>query len=56
MPAGSALRSALCILALSRFGKGNAAYSRIDAVSILGLVAVGFLSVAVSYWKVKGYA
>ena len=53
---GGLVGGALCILALSRFGKGNAAYSRIDAVSILSLVAVGFLSVAVSYWKVKGYA
>ena len=41
---------------LSRFGKGNAAYSRIDVVSIASLVAVGLLSVAVAYWKVKGYA
>ena len=50
--AGGALR----ILALSRFGKGNAAYSRIDIVSIASLVAVGLLSIAVAYWKVRGYA
>ena len=44
------------ILALSKFGKGNAAYSRIDAASVVSLVAIGLLSVAVAYWKVKGYA
>jgi membrane associated rhomboid family serine protease len=53
---GGLAGGALCILALSRFGKGNAAYSRIDAVSLVSLVAVGLLSVAVAYWKVKGYA
>ncbi len=53
---GGLAGGALCILALSRFGKGNAAYSRIDIVSIASLVAVGLLSVAVAYWKVKGYA
>jgi membrane associated rhomboid family serine protease len=52
---GGLAGGALCILALSRFGKGNAAYSRIDVVSIASLVAVGLLSVAVAYWKVKGY-
>jgi len=53
---GGLAGGALCILALSRFGKGNAAYSRIDAASIVSLVAIGLLSVAVAYWKVKGYA
>jgi membrane associated rhomboid family serine protease len=53
---GGLAGGALCILALSRFGRGNAAYSRIDAVSIISLVAVGLISVAVAYWKVKGYA
>ena len=53
---GGLAGGALCILALSRFGKGNAAYNRIDAVSLVSLVAIGLLSVAVAYWKVKGYA
>ena len=53
---GGLAGGALCILALSRFGKGSAAYSRIDVVSIASLVAVGLLSVAVAYWKVRGYA
>jgi membrane associated rhomboid family serine protease len=53
---GGLAGGALCILALSQFGKGNAAYSRIDAVSIASLAGIGLLSVAVAYWKVKGYA
>jgi membrane associated rhomboid family serine protease len=53
---GGLAGGALVILALSQFGKGNAAYSRIDVVSIASIVAVGLLSVAVAYWKVRGYA
>src|SRR6187551_458547 len=53
---GGLAGGALSILALSKFGKGNAAYSRIDAASVVSLVAIGLLSVAVAYWKVKGYA
>ena len=53
---GGLAGGALCILALSRFGKGNAAYSRIDAASVVSILAVGLLSVAVAYWKVRGYA
>jgi membrane associated rhomboid family serine protease len=53
---GGLAGGALVILALSQFGKGNAAYSRIDVVSIASIVGVGLLSVAVAYWKVKGYA
>jgi membrane associated rhomboid family serine protease len=53
---GGAAGGALAILALSQFGKRSAVYSRIDLVSFASLVAVGVLSVAVAYWKVKGYA
>jgi membrane associated rhomboid family serine protease len=52
---GGAIGGALAILALSRFGKGSAAYSRIDVLSIVSLVAIGLGSVALAYWKVKGY-
>ena len=38
---GGLAGGALCILALSRFGKGSAAYSRIDVVSIASIVAIG---------------
>jgi membrane associated rhomboid family serine protease len=53
---GGAIGGALCILALSRFGKGSAVHGRIDVVSILSIAAVGVLSVGLAYWKVKGYA
>ena len=53
---GGLAGGALAILALSQFGKRSAVYSRIDIVSIASLVAVGLLSVAVAYWKVRGYA
>ena len=53
---GGLAAGALSILVLSRFGKGSAAYSRIDVLSIASMVAIGLLSVAVAYWKVRGYA
>jgi membrane associated rhomboid family serine protease len=53
---GGAIGGALCILALSRFGKGSAVHGRIDIVSVLSIAAVGLLSVGLAYWKVKGYA
>jgi membrane associated rhomboid family serine protease len=52
---GGLAGGALAIFALSRFGKGSAAYSRFDVVSIASLLAIGAVSVAVAYWKVKGY-
>ena len=53
---GGLAGGALAILALSQLGRRSAVYSRIDIVSFASLVAVGVLSVAVAYWKVKGYA
>ena len=44
------------MLALSRFGRGNIAYGKPGLLGIAALVGVGALSVAVSYWKVRGYA
>ena len=52
---GGLAGGALVILALSQFGKRSAVYSRIDLVSLGSLLAVGILSVAVAYWKVRGY-
>ena len=49
-------RGALAILALSQFGKRSAVHSRIDVISLASIVAIGLLSVAVAYWKVRGYA
>jgi membrane associated rhomboid family serine protease len=43
----------LCTLALSRFGRGHAAYSRLGALGIAAVVAVGAASVAVALWAAK---
>jgi membrane associated rhomboid family serine protease len=43
-------------LALSRFGRGHAIYGRLGLIGVIGLVAVGAASVAVSYWRVRGLA
>lgn len=53
---GGLAGGALAILALSQLGKRSAIYSRIDLVSFASLLAIGVLSVAVAYWKVRGYA
>ncbi len=46
----------LATLALSRFGRGHAAYGRVGLVGVGGLVLVAAASVALAYWKVRGYA
>jgi membrane associated rhomboid family serine protease len=53
---GGLAGGALAILALSQFGKRSALYSRIDVVSLASLLAIGIASIAVAYWKVRGYA
>ena len=44
------------MLALSRFGRGHGAYGRVGGAGVIGVVAIGLLSIAVAYWKVRGYA
>jgi membrane associated rhomboid family serine protease len=46
---GGLAGGALCILALTRF-------RREQALAVAGMVGVGVLSVAIAYWKVRGYA
>jgi membrane associated rhomboid family serine protease len=53
---GGLIGGAAATLALSRFGRGHAVYGRAGALGIAGIVAVGILSIAVAYWKAKGYA
>jgi len=53
---GGLIGGAAATLALSRFGRGHAAYGRAGLFGIAGIVAVGIVSVAVAYWKAKGYA
>jgi len=53
---GGLVGGALCVIALSGFGRGHAVYGRFNAVAALGLVAVAVGSVAIAYFKVRGYA
>ena len=53
---GGLIGGAAATLALSRFGRGHAVYGRAGLAGIAGIVAVGIVSVAVAYWKAKGYA
>jgi membrane associated rhomboid family serine protease len=53
---GGLAGGAAATLALSRFGRGHAAYGRLGVEGIVGLVAVAVLSVAVAYFRVRGYA
>jgi membrane associated rhomboid family serine protease len=53
---GGLVGGALCMLALSRFGRGHGAYGRVGAIGIAGVLAVAVASVAVAYFKARGYA
>jgi membrane associated rhomboid family serine protease len=53
---GGLVGGVLCTLVLSRFGRGHAAYGRLGLPGVAGVVGVGLLSVAVAYWRVRGYA
>lgn len=52
---GGLAGGALAILALSQLGRRSAVHGRLDVLSVASLVAIGVLSVAVAYWKVRGY-
>jgi membrane associated rhomboid family serine protease len=53
---GGLIGGALTVLVLSRFGKGHAVYGRFDLASAAGLLAIGVVSVAIAYLRVRGYA
>jgi membrane associated rhomboid family serine protease len=53
---GGLVGGALAIFVLSRFGQAHAAYARLTAVSIAGLVGLAVVSVAIAYARVRGYA
>ncbi len=53
---GGLIGGAAATLALSRFGRGHAAYGRAGLLGVAGIVAVGVVSLAVAYWKARGYA
>ena len=51
---GGLVGGALCMLALSRFGRTHAIYGRPGLLGILGVVAIGILSFVVAYWRAQG--
>jgi membrane associated rhomboid family serine protease len=53
---GGLVGGILGTLVLARFGRGHPAYGRVGLLGIAGLLLVGAGSVAVAYWKVRGYA
>jgi membrane associated rhomboid family serine protease len=53
---GGLVGGALATLGLSRFGRAHIAYGRAGALGAVTFLAVGIASVAIAYWKVKGYA
>jgi membrane associated rhomboid family serine protease len=53
---GGLVGGTLAILALTQFGKAHAAYGRLGAPAVAGLVAIAVASVVVAYLRVRGYA
>ncbi|MCW2976286.1 MAG: sle [Actinomycetia bacterium] len=53
---GGLIGGILATLAFARWGKGHAAYGRLGAAGLAGLVFVAVASVAVAYWRVRGLA
>jgi membrane associated rhomboid family serine protease len=52
---GGLAGGALAMLVLSRFGQHRVVYARNDLIGFASMIGIGVLSVAVSYWKVRGY-
>ena len=50
---GGLAGGALSMLALSRFGRTHAIYGRPGLLGVIGLVAVGAVSVVIAYWRVQ---
>jgi len=53
---GGLVAGILITLAYSRLGRGHAAYGRLGIGGVVGLVLVAAMSIAIAYWKVRGYA
>jgi len=53
---GGLIGGVLATLAFARWGRGHAAFGKLDVGGIAGLVAVAVVSVAIAYWQVRGLA
>src|SRR2546423_1968562 len=53
---GGLIGGIVCALGLTRFGRSHAAYGRAGAIGIVTIAVVGVASIAIAYWKVRGYA
>ena len=53
---GGLIGGALCVFAFSAFGRGHAVYGRFNVVMAVSLLAIAVGSVAIAYFKVRGYA
>jgi membrane associated rhomboid family serine protease len=51
---GGLIGGILVTLTFARWGRGGAAYGRLGAPGVLGLLVVAVASVALAYWKVSG--
>jgi membrane associated rhomboid family serine protease len=53
---GGLIGGLVVTLAFANWGRGHAAFGRVGALGIVGIVAVAVGSVAIAYFKVRGYA
>ena len=53
---GGLIGGALAVLVLSRFGRGHAVYGRFDPAMAAVLLGIAVASVALSYFRARGYA
>jgi len=53
---GGLIGGILVTLAFANWGRGHAAYGRVGAIGVTGVVLVAVASVAIAYFKVRGYS
>lgn len=53
---GGLIGGILVTLAFANWGRGHAAYGRVGAIGVGGVVLVAVASVAIAYFKVRGYS
>ncbi|HKI91236.1 MAG TPA: rhomboid family intramembrane serine protease, partial [Gaiellaceae bacterium] len=53
---GGLVGGILVTLAYARWGRGHAAYGKLGYGGVIGLLVVAGASIAIAYWRVRGYA